>query len=61
MSRSLLNAARKRASRPRWRGPTPRFGLVNGNPLENMSVMTDPEVNFDLIMKDSVIYMNTIK
>jgi imidazolonepropionase-like amidohydrolase len=34
--------------------------LVDGNPLENMSVMTDPEVNFDLIMKDGAIYKNTI-
>jgi hypothetical protein len=42
-------------------GPDTLFGLVNGNPLENMSVMTDPEVNFDLIMKDGVIYMNIIK
>jgi len=35
--------------------------LVNGNPLEDISIMTDPEANFDLIMKDGTIYKNQIR
>jgi len=35
--------------------------LVNGNPLEDIEVMTSPDENFDLIMKDGVIYKNTLK
>lgn len=34
--------------------------LINGNPLEDVSVMTDHEANFDLIMKDGVIFKNSI-
>jgi imidazolonepropionase-like amidohydrolase len=34
--------------------------LVDGNPLEDIEVMVDPEENFDLIMKDGVIYKNTL-
>jgi imidazolonepropionase-like amidohydrolase len=34
--------------------------LINGNPLEDIELMTDPEANFDLIMKDGKIYKNTL-
>jgi imidazolonepropionase-like amidohydrolase len=34
--------------------------LVDGNPLEDIEVMVDPEENFDLIMKDGKIYKNTL-
>lgn len=35
--------------------------LVDGNPLENLELVSDPEGNFDLIMKDGVVYKNEIK
>jgi imidazolonepropionase-like amidohydrolase len=35
--------------------------LVNGNPLENLNLMTAPEQNLVLIMKDGAIYKNTLK
>ena len=35
--------------------------LINGNPLEDIELMTDPDKNFDLIMKDGKIYKNTLK
>ena len=34
--------------------------LVDGNPLENLEVMTDPENNFRIIMKDGVLHKNTL-
>ena len=34
--------------------------LVDGNPLENLDLVGDPESNFDLIMKDGVIYKNRV-
>ena len=34
--------------------------LVNGNPLENIDLITDPENNFLVIIKDGKIYKNTI-
>ncbi len=34
--------------------------LVDGNPLENLDLVSDPEQNFDLIMKDGVIYKNAL-
>ncbi len=34
--------------------------LVDGNPLENLDLVGDPESNFDLIMKDGVIYKNAL-
>lgn len=34
--------------------------IVDGNPLENIRVMEDPEKNLKLIMKDGVIYKNTL-
>jgi imidazolonepropionase-like amidohydrolase len=35
--------------------------LVDGNPLENLDLVGDPENNFDMIMKDGVIYKNTLE
>lgn len=35
--------------------------LVDGNPLKDLNLVTDPEKNFVLIMKDGVVYKNTIK
>lgn len=35
--------------------------LVDGNPIENIKLVTDPEKNFLLIMKNGVVYKNTIK
>ena len=34
--------------------------VVEGNPLEDISIMTDPENNFKIIMKDGEIYKNTL-
>ena len=34
--------------------------LVDGNPLEDLSLVANPEEHFDLIMKDGVIYKNTL-
>jgi imidazolonepropionase-like amidohydrolase len=34
--------------------------LVDGNPLEDIKLMTDPDKNFKVIMKDGVIYKNTL-
>lgn len=35
--------------------------LVDGNPIQNLDLVTDPEKNFVLIMKNGVIYKNSIK
>ncbi|WP_209598154.1 amidohydrolase family protein [Ruegeria sp. HKCCSP351] len=35
--------------------------LVDGNPLEDIDLIADPHENFDLIMKDGVIYKNEIE
>jgi len=35
--------------------------LVEGNPLENIELVADPANNFKIIMKDGVIYKNTLK
>ena len=35
--------------------------LVDGNPLENIDLIADPEKNFVIIMKDGIIYKNTIE
>ncbi|WP_297562280.1 amidohydrolase family protein [Nitratireductor sp.] len=35
--------------------------LVDGNPLENIDLLADPHGNFDLIMKDGVVYKNTLE
>lgn len=34
--------------------------LVEGNPLENLDLVADPETNFRIIMKDGKIYKNTL-
>lgn len=34
--------------------------LVDGNPLQNIELLTDPESNLVLIMKDGVIYKNAL-
>jgi len=34
--------------------------LVDGNPLEDIDLVADPHENFDLIMKDGVIYKNAL-
>jgi imidazolonepropionase-like amidohydrolase len=34
--------------------------LVDGNPLENIQLIADPDKNFLIIMKDGVIYKNTL-
>ena len=35
--------------------------LINGDPLKDISILTKPEENLALIMKDGKIYKNTIK
>ncbi len=35
--------------------------IVNGNPLQSLDLVADPQKNFALIMKDGKIYKNTIK
>lgn len=35
--------------------------LVDGNPLENINLIADPDKNFVMIMNDGKIYKNTIK
>ena len=35
--------------------------LVNGNPLENLDLVADPDHNFVMIMKDGKIYKNIVK
>jgi len=35
--------------------------LVNGNPIENIQLIADPDKNFLLIMKDGLVYKNTIQ
>ena len=35
--------------------------LVDGNPLENIAVVADPDRNFRVIMKDGKIYKNTLQ
>ena len=34
--------------------------LVDGNPLENIKLVADPDKNLLIIMKDGVIYKNTL-
>ncbi|WP_287317038.1 amidohydrolase family protein [Mesorhizobium sp.] len=34
--------------------------LVEGNPLENLDLVADPATNFKIIMKDGLIYKNTL-
>ena len=35
--------------------------IVDGNPFEDLDLVSDPENNFVLIMKDGKIYKNTIE
>jgi len=35
--------------------------LINGNPLQDISILTKPDENLAMIMKDGKIYKNTIK
>ena len=35
--------------------------LVDGNPLEDLEIVADPEQNFVVIMKDGVIYKNALE
>ncbi len=35
--------------------------LVDGNPLEDLDLVADPDANFDLIMKDGVVFKNTME
>jgi imidazolonepropionase-like amidohydrolase len=34
--------------------------LVDGNPLEDLDLVSDPERNFKVIMKDGKIYKNVL-
>jgi imidazolonepropionase-like amidohydrolase len=34
--------------------------LVDGNPLENINLVADPDKNFPVIMKDGTIYKNAL-
>ena len=34
--------------------------IMNGNPLQNINVFDDPENNLALIMKDGIVYKNTL-
>ena len=34
--------------------------LVEGNPLENLQLVADPDKNFLIVMKDGAIYKNTL-
>jgi imidazolonepropionase-like amidohydrolase len=35
--------------------------LVDGNPLENINLIADPDKNFKIIMKEGIIYKNTLE
>ncbi len=35
--------------------------IVNGNPLEDIGLLADPESNLLLIMKDGKVYKNTLE
>jgi len=35
--------------------------LVDGNPLQNLDLVADPENSFVVIMKDGKLYKNTLK
>ena len=34
--------------------------FIDGNPLNDIELMTDPERNFKVIMKDGVVHKNTL-
>jgi imidazolonepropionase-like amidohydrolase len=52
------------ASLARWYTPAEALatatGLVDGNPLDNINLIADPAKNFKIIMKDGIIYKNTL-
>lgn len=35
--------------------------LVDGNPLDNLKLIDDPEKNFLVIMKNGILYKNLVK
>jgi imidazolonepropionase-like amidohydrolase len=35
--------------------------LVDGNPIENIKLIEDPDKNFVVIMKDGKLYKNTLQ
>ena len=35
--------------------------LVNGDPLQNIKLIENPDQNFSVIMKDGKIYKNTVR
>ena len=35
--------------------------IVDGNPLEDITILAEPDKNLSLIMKDGKIYKNTLK
>ncbi|WP_276388316.1 metal-dependent hydrolase family protein [Eudoraea chungangensis] len=35
--------------------------IVDGNPLKDLNLIADPKRNFEIIMKDGIIYKNTLK
>ncbi len=35
--------------------------VVNGNPVENISLLADPEKSLAVIVKDGTVYKNTLK
>ncbi|MGB6586612.1 MAG: amidohydrolase family protein, partial [Pseudolabrys sp.] len=35
--------------------------LVDGSPLENIRLVEDPDKNFLIIMKNGVVYKNTLR
>jgi len=35
--------------------------LIDGDPMQNINLLADPEKNFVLIMKDGVVYKNTLR
>ncbi len=34
--------------------------LVDGNPLEDLDLVADPDKNFSMIMKAGIVYKNTL-
>jgi len=48
------------ASLVSWKRALADLLLVDGNPLENIKLIEDPDKNFLLIMKDGAIYKNIL-
>ena len=49
-----------RQARRRGEGALADLLLVDGNPLDNIDLVADPAKNFKIIMKDGIIYKNTL-